>query len=184
ELPLMEDISGATSIAGIMGWPVDASLSPRIHNAAFAATRLDWVYVAFPVRPGAVVTAVNGMRALGIRGLNVTMPHKQDVIPALDDLAPEAERIGAVNTIVADGERLIGTNSDGAGFVRFLEQDAGTRPEGLRALIVWAGGSTRAVAVALADAGAAVTVAARRLDRAEEIAAREPAAIKAVELDR
>lgn len=177
------DVSGATSIAGIIGWPVEASLSPRIHNAAFAATRLDWIYVAFPVRPGEVVTAVRGMSALGVRGLNVTMPHKQDVIAALDELAPEAERAGAVNTIVADGERLIGTNTDGAGFLRFLEQDAAVDAKGLRATIVGAGGSARAVALALADAGAEVTVAARRLEQSEAIAAKAPGTVRAVLLD-
>ncbi|MFY9586564.1 MAG: shikimate dehydrogenase [Actinomycetota bacterium] len=177
------DLSGATSIAGIIGWPVEASLSPRIHNAAFAATRLDWVYVAFPVRPGEVVTAVKGMRALGVRGLNVTMPHKQEVIAALDELAPEAARAGAVNTIVADGDRLTGTNTDGAGFLRFLEQDASVAPGGLRVVIVGAGGSARAVALALADAGAEVTIAARRLEQAESIAAKAPTAVRAVALD-
>jgi shikimate dehydrogenase len=177
------DVSGATNIAGIIGWPVEASLSPRIHNAAFAATRLDWVYVAFPVRPGEVVTAVKGMRALGVRGLNVTMPHKQEVIAALDELAPEAARAGAVNTIVADGERLTGTNTDGAGFLRFLEQDAAVKADGLRVTIVGAGGSARAVALALGDAGAEVTVAARRLEQAEVIAAKAPGAVRAVTLD-
>ena len=177
------EISGATAIAGIIGWPVEASLSPRIHNAAFAATRLDWVYVAFPVRPGEVVTAIKGMRALGVRGLNVTMPHKQEVIPALDELAPEAERAGAVNTIVADGERLIGTNTDGAGFLRFLEQDAGVDAKGLRVAIVGAGGSARALALALADRGAEVTVAARRIEQAEAIAAKAPKTVRAALLD-
>ena len=179
----MVDVTGATSVAGIIGWPVDASLSPRIHNAAFAATGLDWVYVAFPVRPGQAATAVNGMRALGLRGLNVTMPHKQDVIGALDELAPEAERAGAVNTIVSDGARLIGTNTDGAGFLRFLEQDAGVAVKGMRAVVVGAGGSARAIALALADAGAEVVVAARRKEKAEEIAERAPEAVRAVELD-
>lgn len=180
---MSSDISGATNIAGIIGWPVEASLSPRIHNAAFAATRLDWVYVAFPVRPGEVITAVTGMRALGVRGLNVTMPHKQEVIPALDELGPDAERAGAVNTIVADGERLIGTNTDGAGFLRFLDQDAGVDAKGLRATIVGAGGSARAVALALAGAGAEVTVAARRLEQAEAIAARAGSGVRASILD-
>jgi shikimate dehydrogenase len=179
----MSDITGATSVAGVIGWPVEASLSPRIHNAAYAATRLDWVYVAFPVRPGAAAAAVHGMRALGLQGLNVTMPHKQDVIPALDELAPEAARAGAVNTIVNDGDRLVGMNTDGAGFVRFLEQDAGVAPKGLRALILGAGGSARAVALALADAGADVTVAARRVEQADEIARRAPGDVRAVALD-
>lgn len=179
----MPPLSGATNVAGIIGWPVEASLSPAIHNAAFAATRLDWVYVAFPVRPGDAARAVQGMRALGVRGLNVTMPHKQEVIPALDGLSPEAERAGAVNTIVADGEGLIGTNTDGTGFVRFLERDADVDPSGMHALVLGAGGSARAVSLALADAGAEVAVAARRPEQAEAIAGRASGRVRAVPLD-
>ena len=179
----MPGLSGTTNVAGIIGWPVEASLSPAIHNAAFAATRLDWVYVAFPVRPGEAARAVQAMRALGVRGLNVTMPHKQEVIPALDGLSPEAERAGAVNTIVADRDRLLGTNTDGTGFIRFLEQDVEVSPSGMRALILGAGGSARAVSLALADAGAEVVVAARRAEQAEAIAGRAPGRVRGVSLD-
>ena len=167
----MSAVSGATRVAGIIGWPVDASLSPAIHNAAFAATGLDWIYVAFPVGPDDVGRALDGMRGLGIAGLNVTMPHKQAVIPYLDALTPEVERVGAVNTIVPDGARLIGTNTDGPGFMRFLERDAGVTPSGLAALVLGAGGAARGVAAAMADAGIAVTVTARRSEQAEEVAA-------------
>jgi shikimate dehydrogenase len=163
--------SGATSVAGIIGWPVDQSRSPAIHNAAFSALGLDWIYLAFPVRPGDAPRAAGAMRALGIRGLNVTMPHKRDVMAALDELSPEAERAGAVNTIVFDGSRLIGMNTDGAGFVRFLERDAGVDPAGRRTLVLGAGGAARAIALALGDAGADVIVAARRRDQADEVAA-------------
>jgi shikimate dehydrogenase len=161
--------SGATQVAGIIGWPVDRSLSPAIHNAAFAATGLDWVYVAFPVPPGEAARAAAAVRSLGIRGLNVTMPHKRDVIASLDELAPDAERAGAVNTIVSDGGRLIGQNTDGPGFLRFLEQDAGVDASGSRVLVLGAGGAARAVSLALCDAGASVVLAARRPDQAEEV---------------
>lgn len=166
----MKPVTAATSVAGIIGWPVDRSLSPAIHNAAFQAAGLDWVYVAFPVRPGDGAGAVEAMRALGVRGLNVTMPHKRDVIAVLDALTPDAERAGAVNTIVADGSRLVGANTDGPGFVRFLERDAGVDPAGARVLLLGGGGAARAIAIALGDAGAEVVVAARRPEQAAEVA--------------
>lgn len=164
-------ISGATRIAGIIGWPVEASLSPAIHNAAFASAGLDWVYVAFPVHPEAVGPAIGGMRALGIGGMNVTMPHKQAVIPHLDRLTSDVERVGAVNTIVVEGDRLIGTNTDGPGFIRFLEQDVAVVPKDVTAVVIGAGGVARGVAAALVDAGADVTVSARRPEQAGEVAA-------------
>ncbi|MGH2785278.1 MAG: shikimate dehydrogenase [Actinomycetota bacterium] len=163
-------------MAGIIGWPVNASLSPAIHNAAFAAAGLDWTYVAFPVRPELVGAALQGMRGLGIAGLNVTMPHKQAVIPHLDGLTPEVERVGAVNTIVAEGKRLYGTNTDGAGFIRFLERDAGIEPAGLTAVVLGAGGAARGIAAAMVDAGVAVTVTARRSEQADEVATASGAA--------
>ena len=167
----MKPVSSSTSVAGIIGWPVDRSLSPAIHNAAFEAAGLDWVYVAFPVEPGHGVRAVEAMRAFGVRGLNVTMPHKREVIAALDALSPEAERAGAVNTIVAAGERLTGSNTDGPGFLRFLERDAHVDPSGKRVLLLGAGGAARAVAISLSDAGSDVVVAARKPEQAAEVAA-------------
>ena len=167
----MLPVSGSTRVAGIIGWPVDASLSPAIHNAGFSHAGLDWIYVAFPVRPEAIERAMNGMRALGIGGLNVTMPHKQAVIPHLDGLTPEVERVGAVNTIVVEGDRLIGMNTDGPGFVRFLEQDAGVEPKGMSAVVLGGGGAARGVVTAMADAGADVTVVARNERQAAEVAA-------------
>lgn len=161
--------SGATKVAGIIGWPVEHSLSPAIQNAAFAAAGLDWVYAAFPVPPGEAARAVEAMRALGIRGLNVTMPHKHGVIPALDALTSDAERAAAVNTIAAQGDRLIGDNTDGRGFLSFLARDAGLNPAGIPALILGAGGAARAVAIALNDAGAEIVVAARRPEQAASV---------------
>jgi len=167
----MSRIGGTTRIAGIIGWPVSASLSPAIHNAAFAAAGLDWAYVAFPVRPERIADSVSGMRALGIAGLNVTMPHKRAVIPYLDALSDEAAALGAVNTISADGDRLTGANTDGGGFLRFLEAGAGLPPKGVRALVLGGGGAARAVSAALAFAGAEVSVAARRSEQAGELIA-------------
>ena len=167
----MSAVSGRTAVAGIIGWPVEQSRSPAIHNAAFAATGLDWIYVAFPVPPGDAPRAVDGMRSLGIRGLNVTMPHKQAVIEALDALTPDAERVDAVNTIVARDGRLTGDNTDGRGFLRALAADAGMDPAGVTALVLGAGGAARAVVAALAGAGAKqVLVAARRPEQAAALA--------------
>lgn len=168
---MMRAISGATRVAGIIGWPVDASLSPAIHNAAFAATALDWVYVGFPVQPDDVGSAIHGMRGLGIAGLNVTMPHKQSVIAHLDGLTPEVERVGAVNAIVVEGKQLIGINTDGPGFMRFLNRDVSVKPDGMRALVLGGGGAARGVVTSMADAGMEVTVIARRDAQAAEVAA-------------
>jgi shikimate dehydrogenase len=143
------------------------SLSPAIHNAAFEALGLDWVYVALQVPAGQGRAAVKAMRTFGIDGLNVTMPHKADVARAVDRLSPVAKALGAVNTVVRLGDELVGESTDGEGFVNALRDDEGVDPAGKRFLVVGSGGAARAVVKALADAGAAeVVVAARRADRA------------------
>jgi shikimate dehydrogenase len=162
---------GGTRVCCIIGWPVEHSLSPAMHNAAFRAVGLDWTYVPLPVPPDAVAHAVAGIRALGIAGANVTMPHKQSVIEHLDEVSGDAARIGAVNVIVRAGDRLLGANTDGQGFLRFLERDAGVRPRGLGVLMLGAGGAARGVGVALGDAGADVTIAARNPRAAAEACA-------------
>ena len=133
-------ISGRTRIAGVIGDPVRHSLSPTIHNAAFAASGLDWVFLAFTVPEGAAGLAVGGMRALGIEGLSVTMPHKGAVIDALDELDEDAAALGAVNCISLGGHGLVGSNTDGAGFLDALRVDEGFDPSGRRCLVVGAGG--------------------------------------------
>jgi shikimate dehydrogenase len=159
-------------VAGIIGDPVRHSLSPALHNAAFEATGLDWVYVAFPVAAGTVPAAVAGMRALGIDGLSVTMPHKGPVAEAVDRLSPTAARLKSVNTVVRTGDELLGESTDGQGFVAAVRKDEGWDPAGRRCVILGAGGASRALAVALADAGAArVVVVGRRREMAEEAAA-------------
>lgn len=167
----MSGPSGGTAVAGVIGWPITRSLSPAIHNAGYAALGLDWVYAAFPVPPDRVGEAIHGMRALGIRGLNVTMPHKQAVIDALDEVEEPAATVAAVNTITLREGRLVGSNTDGEGFLRFLRADAGIDPAGRPAVVLGAGGAARAVAGALVAAGAETTVAARRADAAEAAAA-------------
>ncbi|MBA2327472.1 MAG: shikimate dehydrogenase [Actinobacteria bacterium] len=156
---------------GVVGDPVAHSRSPAMQNAAFAALGLDWVFVAFPAPEGHGRAAVRAVLDLGIAGLNVTMPHKADAAAACDDLSTEAERLGAVNTVVADPDavRLAGHNTDGEGFLRALA-DEGIDPTGRRCLVLGAGGAARAIALALGGVGASVTVAARRLDAARAAA--------------
>lgn len=155
-------ITARTRVAGVIGWPARQSLSPVIHNAAFEACGLDWVYLAFEVPEGMAPMAVGGMRSLGIEGLSVTMPHKATVIPALDALTPDAEALGAVNCISRDGAGLLGDNTDGAGFLDALRIDEGIDPRGLRCVVVGAGGAGRAVARALGRAGAAAVTVVNR----------------------
>lgn len=167
-------ITGATRVVGVIGDPVAHSRSPAMHNAAFDALGLDWVYVAFPVARGGGAAAVRAVPALGLAGLNVTMPHKSDAATACDDLTPAAAALGAVNTVVVDQDgALIGHSTDGAGFLRALG-DEGVDVSGRRCLVVGAGGAARAIAHALGDAGADVTVAARRPDLARSAAALAP----------
>ena len=155
-------IGGATRVAAVLGWPVAHSLSPVIHNAAFAALEMDWTYVALPVEPGAVPAAVAGLQALGFAGANVTMPHKQAVAEVMDELTEDAARLRAVNTIEVAGGRLIGHNTDAPGFARFLEDDAGFDPAGKTAVLFGAGGAARACALAGARAGLTRIVVAHR----------------------
>lgn len=163
-------ISGATVVVGVIGDPIAHSLSPAIHNAAFSASGLDWVYVAFPVEAGRGRAAVAAVRDLGLRGLNVTMPHKADAAAACDDLSPAAQVLRSVNTVVRRDEgTLFGDSTDGEGLVRALTDDD-VDLEGRRVLVIGAGGAARAVVPALAGAGATVVVSARRDEAAEEAA--------------
>ena len=158
-------ITGATRVAGVIGSPIAHSLSPALHNAGYAALGLDWVYVAFEVPAGGAVAALDGMRALGLGGLNVTMPHKSDVAAAVDHLTPAAAALGSVNTVVPERGGLLGDSTDGPGFLAALA-DEGFDPAGKRCLVVGAGGAARAVVFALGEAGATVEVSARRREAA------------------
>jgi len=160
-------IGGATHVVGIVGWPVEHSLSPAIHTAAFETSGLDWTYVPLPVPPRALAEALAGLAALGFRGANVTMPHKTETADLVGDLSEDARLLRAVNTIVVRDGELEGHNTDAPGFDRFLRRDAGFDPSGATALIYGAGGAARACALALARAGiAGLTVAARDEARA------------------
>jgi shikimate dehydrogenase len=151
----------ATRIAGVIGHPVDHSLSPVLHNAAFHALGLDWAYAAFPVAPGQAAAAVAAFRALHLGGLSVTMPHKAEVAAAVDRLTPTAAAIGAANTVLWEGEDVVGDSTDGAGFLAALA-DEGFDPAGRRCAVFGAGGAARAVVHALAAGGAEQVVVVNR----------------------
>ncbi len=153
---------GDTTVAAVIGWPVRHSLSPAIHNAAFAALGLDWVFVALPVVPAATAAAIEAVRALGLGGLSVTMPHKDGAARAVDRLSADAEVLGAVNCVVPVGDELVGENTDGPGFIDSLRVDEGFDPAARRCVVVGAGGAARAVVLALAGAGAAEVVVVNR----------------------
>ena len=164
----------ARKLACIIGWPVAESLSPAIHNAAFASLGLDWTYVPLAVRPGAIDEGMKLVRQLGIEGANVTMPHKRAVVPLLDRLEGDAAILDAVNTIVREGNAFIGHNTDGPGFLAAIAEEASFSPAGKTVVVLGAGGAARAIAVSLARAGASVRVSARRPEQAAEVAAIAP----------
>ena len=174
--PARPALSGHTRVVGVIGDPVSHSLSPALHNAAFEALRLDWVYVAFAVPRGRGADAVAAVPALGLAGFNVTMPHKEDVAAACDELTPDAAALRSVNTVVARSDgRTLGDSTDGPGFLDALAEE-GVEVAGQPVLVLGAGGAARAVVLALGRAGATVTVAARRPEAAESAAVLAPGA--------
>jgi shikimate dehydrogenase len=174
-------LSGHTTVAGIIGQPVEHSRSPAIHNAAYAALGLDWVYVAFPVAVGAVAAALHGFAALGVAGVNVTMPHKAAAAEHSDELAPTAATIGVVNTVLVRDGRLVGDSTDGVGFLD-AAREAEIELRGASIVVLGSGGVARALVHALGPIAAQLVVAARRVDAAAAVARLAPAAT-AVGLD-
>jgi shikimate dehydrogenase len=163
-------IAGGTRLTGIIGWPVTHSLSPAMHNAAFAALGLDMAYVPLPVAPPGLEAAVRGLRALGFRGANVTMPHKAAVLPYLDHVAADALLIEAVNTIVVDDDALHGYNTDIDGFVAALRDVVVEPLNGASGLVLGAGGAARAAVTGLLRVGVRrFVIANRSVASAEEL---------------
>ena len=161
-----------TRLAGIFGYPLAHSLSPAFQQAAFNHYGLDARYLAWETPPDALAAEVAKLRGGDFIGANVTIPHKQAVMALLDEVDPLAAAIGAVNTIVKRGGRLVGYNTDAHGFMRALKEDAAFEPSGRRALLLGAGGAARAAAFALCQEGAAsLVIANRTLERAAAIAA-------------
>lgn len=160
--------TGQTRLAGLIGYPARYSLSPALHNAAYKAMGVDAAYVVFPVQPQHIRSAIDGMRAFDLMGLSVTIPHKEAVVPFVEDVTPHAARLRSVNCITRLGDRLIGHNTDGLGFISALQQDQSFEPEGKRCVVIGAGGAARAVIASLGDAGAAeVVIVNRSKERAE-----------------
>lgn len=164
-------INGSTKKVGVMGWPISHTLSPLMHNAAFAAVGLNYVYLPLAVKPEDLGKAVKGLPALDFSGINVTIPHKVSVMQYLDEIEPGARLIGAVNTIVVREGKLIGSNTDADGFIAALKEQ-GAEPRGANALLLGAGGAARAVVCGLAANGAnKIVVAAREPQKALALAA-------------
>ncbi|MFP3896569.1 MAG: shikimate dehydrogenase [Anaerolineales bacterium] len=155
-------------VVGLIGWPIEHSVSPPMHNAAFDALGLDWCYVPLPVHPRRLQEAVEGIRALGLCGVNATVPHKQALIPLLDELTSAAEVIGAVNTLVVEEDELLGHNTDAGGFMRAL-REAGFPPDGCTSLVLGAGGAARAVVYALGGVADRLIVLNRTPQRAHDL---------------
>jgi len=162
-------ISGKTRVCGVIGDPIEHTLSPIIHNAAFKALKLDYAFLAFKVKAADVEKAVNGMRALGLHGLNVTMPHKSAVINYLDEVDQAAQTTDSVNTILNKDGRLFGLNTDGVGALQALRAN-GVEPRGKKVLLLGAGGAARAIAYALAQEVNELVILNRTAKQAAELA--------------
>jgi shikimate dehydrogenase len=178
-------LSGRAKLAGVMGWPVGHSLSPRLHGYWLEHYGIDGAYVPLAVAPEHFTSALRSLAEMGFRGVNLTIPHKQAALALCDEVAPLAQRIGAVNTLVFEDGRLSGSNTDAFGFLENLRQgvpDWG--PAAGPALVLGAGGAARAVAVALLDAGVPELRLANRTDaRAEALAEELGAEVTAVAWD-
>ncbi len=161
-------VTGKTRVCGVIGDPIEHSLSPIMHNAAFEALGLDYVFLAFKVKPAYVADAVDGMRALNIRGLNVTMPHKKTVMANLDRIDLSAQIINSVNTILNKENLLFGFNTDGVGAVKALKEN-GVELKGRKVLLLGAGGAARAIAYAMAKEADELTVLNRTVKQAQAL---------------
>ncbi len=162
-------ITGKTKVCGVIGDPIEHTLSPAMHNAAFEALNLDYVFLAFKVKSAGIADAVNGMRALNIRGLNVTMPHKRAVINHLDRVDLSAQIVDSVNTILNKESLLFGFNTDGIGALKALREN-GIEPKGRKVLLLGAGGAARAIAYTMAKEADELVVLNRTLKQAHDLA--------------
>ncbi|MGI6629234.1 MAG: shikimate dehydrogenase [Bacillota bacterium] len=157
-------------ILGIFGHPVSHSLSPKMHNAALEAVGLEkeFIYLKFDILPHDLKTAINALKVLNAKGVNITIPYKEAVIPFLDGLDMSAQAVNGVNVIVNDNGRLIGYNTDGIGFIRSLKEESGVNPQGKKVLVLGAGGAAKSVCAALAAAGTReIVIVNRTIERAE-----------------
>jgi shikimate dehydrogenase len=162
-------ITGNTRVCGVIGDPIEHTLSPLMHNAAFEALKLDYVFLAFKVKPAEVGNAIAGMRALNIRGLNVTMPHKSTIMNFLDRIDLSAQIINSVNTILNKENTLFGFNTDGVGALKALREN-GVEPKGRKVLLLGAGGAARAIAYTMAKEADELAVLNRTVKQAQNLA--------------
>lgn len=165
-------VTGFTKVLGIFGYPVVHTLSPLMQNAAIEASGIPYIYIPFEVSPENLEPAINGIRSLGIVGVNITVPHKEKVIPFLDEITEEASLIGSINTIENKSGRLVGHNTDSRGYIRSLQEDAGFDPKGKKALIIGAGGAARGIIAGLSINGITeIFIANRTFGKGEALAA-------------
>ena len=171
-------IDGSTKLAGVFGWPVTHTASPAMHNAAFEALEMNWAYLAFPVEPQRLRSALHGARDMGLAGLNLTVPHKVAALDIVDETDHSARKLGAINTVCIDNNRLRGFNTDGYGFSKAIKEEFNLSLKGKRVLVLGAGGAGRTIAIQSGlDGAARVYIANRTAERIEPIA-RELAAAK------
>lgn len=154
--------TASSCVVGVIGDPIKHSLSPLLHNAAFRELGIDWVSIAFRVKKSDALSALVGIRSMGIAGVSVTMPHKADVVPGLDRCSETAQALGAVNCVTNRDGELTGDSTDGIGFLKSLEHSAGFSPIGQKCMVIGAGGAGRAVALALSSGGASEVVIVNR----------------------
>lgn len=157
-------------LVGVFGHPVAENPTIVMQEAAFQALGLNWRYLTIEVYPEDLADAIKGLRAFNMQGINLTIPHKVEVLKYLDEVAEDAQLMGAVNTVRREGKRLIGENTDGKGFLRSLREDAGVDPAGKRVVVLGAGGAARAMTVELALAGAShITIVNRSPERGQAL---------------
>ncbi len=163
-------IDGSTTITGVYGHPIAHTASPAMHNAAFAALEMNWAYLAFDVDPANLHRALLGAREMGFRGVNLTVPHKVLALDVVDEIDPEARQLGAVNTVLFDGGKLRGYNTDGYGIAKAIKEEFNFEFADKRILVLGAGGAGRAIAVKAAlDGAARIYIANRSAGRTESI---------------
>ena len=166
-------IDGSTTIVGVFGAPITHTASPAMHNAAFEALEMNWVYLAFPVDPQHLRTALHGARDMGMVGINLTVPHKVLALDCLDEIDAEAAKLGAVNTVAIEKGKVRGFNTDGYGFLKAVKEEFNLSIRGKRVLVLGAGGAGRSIAVKCAMEGAAKVIVANRTPAKIEPVARE-----------
>lgn len=161
-------LTAKSQILAVIGDPIEHSMSPTMHNAALNALDLDYVYIAFHVKPDQLKTACDGFRALNIQGINVTIPHKVNIMPFLDEIDPIAQGIGAINTIKNENGRLIARNTDGEGMLKALNE-AGFNPSSKKIFIIGAGGAARAISFMLGTKAKEIVLTDIYLEVAEKL---------------